>query len=572
MATDASAPSYRMRRLFVLGLFALGMLTLVARAADLQLLKRDFLRNEGDARQLRVLPVPAHRGMITDRNGEPLAISTPIDSVWANPQETLAAPERLNALARVLDMRQRDLEQRLNERAGREFVYLRRHVTPGMAAQVRALDIPGVGLQREYRRYYPMAEVSAHVLGFTDIDDRGQEGMELAYDEWLVGSAGAKRVIRDRLGRVIRDVESIRPARPGRDLALSIDQRLQYLAYRELKAQVQAEGARGGSVVILDVQSGEVLAMVNQPSYNPNNRGSLRGDVFRNRAVTDLFEPGSTIKPFTVVAALESGRYRADSIIDTSPGRLAVGRHLVVKDFRDYGRIDMAGLLVKSSNVAATRIALGLEPRQLWSVFQRVGFGQLTSSGFPGEAVGQLPPYARWREVERATLSYGYGLSMTPLQLAQAYAALGNDGEMANVTFLRDAPETAPRRVINPEVARQVRHLLEGTVSDQGTGARAAVAGYRIAGKTGTARKSVAGGYSEDRYIATFAGIAPLGAPRLAMVVTIDEPSRGDYYGGLVAAPVFGRVMAGALRLLDVAPDDLPELRADEHPREGGPA
>ncbi|MFW5452591.1 peptidoglycan D,D-transpeptidase FtsI family protein [Thioalkalivibrio sulfidiphilus] len=550
-----------MRRHVVLGLFVLGFAVLLGRGLDLQVLKQDFLRGEGDARHLRVVSIPAHRGMILDRNGEPLAVSTPVDSVWANPQETLQAPERLAELARVLGMDRGDLQRRLAERAGREFVYLRRHVNPDVAAQVQQLGVPGVALQREFRRYYPMGEVAAHVLGFTNIDDRGQEGLELALNERLTGQPGAKRVVRDRLGRVIRDVENIRPARPGGDITLTLDQRVQYLAYRELKAAVQAHGARSGSAVIMDVHTGDILAMVNQPSHNPNNRGSLRREASRNRAVTDLFEPGSTIKPFTVAAALESGSINPRMTLDTAPGTFRVGNH-TIRDIRNYGRVDLTTMLAKSSNIGASKLALGMESEHLWRTLHQAGLGRGTGSGFPGEASGLLRDFYFWRDVDRATLAFGYGVSVTPLQLTRAYAALANEGVMPAPRFLVDQPVLPGEPVMSPAVARELRTMLEVAVTTEGTGHRARVEGYRVAGKTGTARKSGAGGYSEERFVAMFAGFAPASHPRLVMVVVIDEPAGEEYYGGQVAAPVFSKIMQGALRLLDVPPDDVPGIRA----------
>ncbi|ACL71855.1 Peptidoglycan glycosyltransferase [Thioalkalivibrio sulfidiphilus HL-EbGr7] len=559
------------RRNVVLGLFVLGFAVVLGRGLDLQVFKQDFLRGEGDARHLRVVSIPAHRGMVLDRNGEPLAVSTPVDSVWANPQETLQAPERLAELARVLDMDRGDLQRRLAERAGREFVYLRRHVNPDVAARVQQLGVPGVALQREFRRYYPMGEVAAHVLGFTNIDDRGQEGLELALNELLTGQPGAKRVVRDRLGRVIRDVENIRPARPGKDITLTLDQRVQYLAYRELKAAVQAHGARSGSAVIMDVHTGDILAMVNQPSHNPNNRGSLRRDASRNRAVTDLFEPGSTIKPFTVAAALESGSANPHMTLDTAPGFFRVGNH-TIRDIRNYGRVDLTTMLAKSSNIGASKLALSMESEHLWRTLHQAGLGRSTGSGFPGEASGLLRDFYFWRDVDRATLAFGYGLSVTPLQLARAYAALANDGVMPAPRFLAHQPVLPGEPVISPSVARELRAMLEASVTADSTGHRARVEGYRVAGKTGTARKSGAGGYSEERFVAMFAGFAPASQPRLVMVVVIDEPAGEQYYGGQVAAPVFSKIMQGALRLLDVPPDDVPGIRAVTAEAGRGPA
>jgi cell division protein FtsI (penicillin-binding protein 3) len=555
---SSTGPNATMRRWLVLALFGLGTLSLVARAVDLQVMDRDFLQGQGDARQQRVVEIPAHRGDIEDRNGEALAISTPVDSVWANPQQTMLARDRLGELGRVLGMDHDELYRRLAERAQREFVYIRRHINPDLAERVMALEVPGVAIQREYRRYYPMGEVVGHLLGFTDIDDHGQEGLELAYDEWLTGRPGAKRVLRDRLGRSVEDVESIRATVPGKTLLVSIDRRIQYLAYRELKAAVTDHKARSGSLVMLDPGTGEILAMVNQPAFNPNNRRDFRGRLYRNRAVTDVFEPGSTIKPFTIAAALESGSHRPSSLIDTAPGLLRVGRH-TIRDIRNYGRIDLSTVITKSSNVGASKIALALDPEALWGIYHRVGFGAVTGSGFPGEAAGVLSDAGRWRELERATLGFGYGLSVTALQLAQAYAVLAADGVHRPATFMRDTSEApgSGRRVLSQKTTAQLRGMLESVVGAQGTGNRAAVPGYRVAGKTGTVRKSTAGGYSEDRYVSVFAGMAPASNPRLVAVVVINEPDDGAYYGGEVAAPVFSRVVGGALRLLDVPPDNL---------------
>lgn len=561
MSERENIPHYAGRLRFVLGALGLATAVLMWRVVDLHVFNRTFLQNQGDARALRVVEVPAHRGMITDRHGEPLAISTPVESVWANPKELAAARDQWKALARVLEVDPRWMEQLLARRQEREFVYLRRHITPELAQKVMALEIPGVALQREYRRYYPAGEVFAHVVGFTNIDDAGQEGIELLHNAWLKGIPGSKRVIRDRLGRIVENVESISEPRPGQDLRLALDRRVQYLAYRELKAAVQRSQARAGFAVVLDVTTGEVLAMVNQPAYNPNNRGDLSNERLRNRTVTDVFEPGSTIKPFTVAAALESGKYRPDTPIDTGSGFLRVNSRLTVRDVHNYGRIDVSRVIQKSSNVGAATMALAIKPQQLWDVFSRLGLGSMTASAFPGEAAGLLTDYVRWRETERATLSYGYGLSVTSLQLAQAYAALAADGRMHAATLLPVGGGVADeRQVMHPQIAQQVRAMLELAVGKDGTGSRAAVPGYRVGGKTGTARKVTSGGYSDKHYMALFAGFAPAVTPRLAMVVVIDEPQGSEYYGGQVAAPVFGRVMSGALRLLDVAPDDLESL------------
>ncbi len=556
-ATDKT--EFAGRRRFVLALFVCTFGALVWRAIDLQVFNQDFLQNQGDARHLRVVTLAAHRGMITDRNGEPLAVSTPVDSVWANPQELASARAYLPALAKILELEPDQLQRLLAERAGREFVYLKRHVDPSVAAQVRALAAPGVALQREYRRYYPDGEVTAHVLGLTDIDDAGQEGIELAYDDWLRGEPGAKRVVKDGRHSVIETVESIRVARPGRDLKLSIDRRIQYLAYRELKAVVQQHKARSGSVVVLDTTTGEVLAMVNQPSFNPNNRTRLTPDATRNRAVTDVFEPGSTLKPFTVAVALESGHYRPDTPIDTNPGFYRVGIN-TVRDVHNYGALDVTGVIRKSSNVGVAKIALSLDRADFWSLLSRVGFGTVTASGFPGEAAGLLVHHHRWRPIEQATLSFGYGLSVTPLQLAQAYAVFAADGLSRPVSFLPLERPPRGERILSTRTVDQINAMLAQAVGPQGTAPAARVAGYRVGGKTGTVRKSIAGGYAEDRYLSVFAGLAPLSRPRLVTVVMINEPSDGEYYGGKVAAPVFSKVMAGALRFLNVAPDAADEL------------
>ncbi|WP_309544661.1 penicillin-binding transpeptidase domain-containing protein [Alkalilimnicola ehrlichii] len=460
---------------------------LLWRALSLQILDREFLQNQGDARHLRVVEMPAHRGAVTDRYGDPLALSSPVDSVWAHPGYLLESGADLTALASLLGLNERTMRRRLEARSEREFVYLRRHLSPDRAAQVMELGLPGVALQREYRRFYPAGEVTAHVLGFTNIDDRGQEGLELSFDEWLRGEPGAKRVLRDRLGRRVRDVESLREPRPGNTLALSIDRRLQYLAYRELKAAVREHGARGGSLVLLDVKTGEVLAMVNQPSFNPNNRTNAQPAHMRNRAVTDAFEPGSTVKPLLIAAALESGQLRPDSVINTSPGVMRVGGH-TVRDFRDYGTIDLSTLLNRSSTVGAAKVGLELEDDVFWELLVRFGFGMTTGTGFPGESAGSLPIVPPRSAIERATLSYGYGLSVTPLQLAQSYATLAADGVQRPISFLKLEEAPDGEQVLDANVAQLLREMMEGVAGSQGTGRRAGVSGYRIAGKTGTAK------------------------------------------------------------------------------------
>jgi cell division protein FtsI (penicillin-binding protein 3) len=559
MREQVKVMEFPMRRWFLLSLYTICMAGLLFRAVDLQVLNKEFLQDHGDARALRVVKIPAHRGMITDRNGESLAISTPVNSIWAVPRKVMAADAKLDQLAKYLHMDEKELSSLLKDRIGRQFVYLKRHVAPALAEQVMLLNIPGISLQREYRRYYPAAEVTSHVLGFTNIDDSGQEGIELAYDNWLKGSPGSKRVLKDRLGRVVENIESINTPDPGNELVLSIDRRVQYLAYRELKSAVNHHKARAGTLVMLDVKTGEIIAMVGQPSYNPNNRTGLKSGHYRNRALTDVFEPGSTLKPFTIATALESGLYNLKSTIDTHPGFFKVGDH-TIRDHRDYGVIDLVTVIKKSSNIGASKIALSLEPLDLWSTLTKVGFGQATGSGFPGEVSGYLNPYNNWSEVEQATMSFGYGISTTALQLAHAYMPFATDGMMLPVSFLKVTEPVSSSRVFSASVARQVRTMLETVVQKDGTGNKALVEGYRVAGKTGTVHKTTVGGYSEDRYLSLFAGMAPASNPRLIAVVIIDEPKGDQYYGGLVAAPVFANVMAGALRLLDVPPDDLPVL------------
>jgi cell division protein FtsI (penicillin-binding protein 3) len=544
--------------------FMLAGAALCARAVYLQVLNRDFLNHQADARHLRTERISAHRGTITDRNGEPLAISTPVDSVWVNPQQIASAVDRVPELARALGIDADQLMRQITRSMDKEFLYLRRHLSPEQARQVLALKLPGVNALREYRRYYPAGEVTGHLVGFTNIDDDGQEGLELEFNHWLAGESGSKRVLKDRLGRAIENVASIKPPHHGKELRSSIDLRLQYLAYRTLKAAIREHKADSGSIVILDVATGEVLAMVNQPSYNPNDRSQFSAERYRNRAVTDIFEPGSSIKPLIVAAALESGRYRPSSVVDTSPGYVVVGPKRIA-DNNNLGRISLGTILARSSNVGITKVAMSLEADQLWQTLTRFGLGSLTSSGFPGESAGLLTHYNDWREISQAILGYGYGISVTPLQLAQAYAALGNEGRVLPVSLVAlDEPHKS-ERVLSSETATAVRAMMEEVVRPGGSGTRAAIAGYRVAGKTGTSWKAAPGGYSEDKYFSIFAGLAPASQPRLATVVVIDEPTGDLYYGGDVAAPVFGEVMAESLRLLAVPPDALPEASAGVH-------
>ncbi|HTT02064.1 MAG TPA: penicillin-binding transpeptidase domain-containing protein [Steroidobacteraceae bacterium] len=559
--------SFRWRMHLLFALLACGAAALLWRAVDLQLVDHGFLASQGDARFTRVTAIAAHRGTITDRYGEPLAVSTPVDSVWVNPTELALATDQIPRLATTLHLDSQELAQRVTSNLDREFLYVSRHRQPADAQKVRELEIPGVYLKREYRRYYPAGEVTGHMIGFTDVDDAGQEGLELAFDHWLSGEDGAKRVIQDRYGRVVQDVESIRPARPGRDLTLSLDLRIQYLAYRELKAAVRQQRARAGSLVVLDVATGEVLAMVNQPPFNPNDRDQMTAAVYRNRAATDIFEPGSSIKPFFVAAAIASGRYDQHSIIDTAPGYIKVGSRIIEEEHGSLGAIDIATILAKSSNVGMAHIALSLEPKLIWTTLSELGFGQVTSGGFPGESAGLLSHYSHWRPIGIATMSHGYGISVTPLQLAHAYATLGAHGVSRPVSFLRVDSAPPGQRVLDEHTCRELLGMLESVVVAEGaTGRKAAIPGYRVAGKTGTAWKATAGGYSTNLYMSVFAGVAPATDPHLAAAVVIDEPGAGLYLGGDVAAPVFSAVMGGALRLLAVPPDQAIGVPADEQP------
>ncbi|MBY6034135.1 peptidoglycan D,D-transpeptidase FtsI family protein [Marinobacter daepoensis] len=537
----------------VLGVFLLVMLGIAWRLVDLHVVDNDFLRKQGDVRTIRVESIDAHRGVVTDRHGEPLAVSTPVQTVWANPSETDPEDPQLASLARILGLSEGKLRERLRQYSGREFIYLRRKIQPSMAREALALGIGGIYARQEYRRYYPAGEVTAHVVGFTDIDEQGQEGIELAYNKWLTGEPGQKRVLKDNRGRIIKDLMLIRDARPGKDLELSIDLRLQYLAYRELKAVVSAHKARGGTLVMLDVDSGEVLAMVNQGSYNPNDRSQLAAENLRNKAITDLFEPGSTIKPLTIAAALESGEYQVTSTVDTSPGYRRFGR-FTIRDYRNYGVLDLKQIIVKSSNVGVSKIATDLGGDKLRSLFARLGLGQATGIGFPGEAVGVLPAPPKWRPVEESTLSYGYGLSVNALQLAQAYMVVANGGVRYPLSLMKQEQKPQGQRVLSEQITQSVREMLKQAVA-RGTGKRAQPGLYAAGGKTGTVHLVGARGYEDSQYKAIFAGMAPIDDPRIVTVVAVDAPQAGEYYGGEVAAPVFARVMGDALRLLNVKPE-----------------
>ncbi|SDR76413.1 cell division protein FtsI (penicillin-binding protein 3) [Halopseudomonas xinjiangensis] len=558
---------YPWRFRLVIALLGLFCVAIGYRIVELHVLDEGFLKDQGDKRSVRHVTIPAHRGQITDRHGEPLAVSTPVVTLWANPTQLLGHEERWAELAKALGADPKTFRERLKANADKEFIYLRRRMTPQDGEAVMALKVPGVYSIEEYRRFYPAGEVAAHLVGFTNVDEAGQEGLELAYDQWLQGVPGKRQVLQDRRGRLIKDVQVVSNARPGNELRLSVDLRLQYIAHRELRDALKNFGAKAGSVVLVDVRSGEVLAMANHPSYNPNNRANLKPDMMRNRALIDVFEPGSPIKTFTVAAALMSGRYQPNTVMDTRPGSMRVAT-MTVRDIHNYGVLDVTGVIVKSSNVGVAKMTLDIGAEPLYNLLQQLGLGEYTGLGFPGESVGRLPSRRKWPQVETATLSYGYGLSVTATQLAQAYAALGNGGRRVPLSLLKVDQAPAGEQVIPSEVSQQILDMLRATVDGQGgTGSRARVPGYQVGGKTGTVHKTLAsGGYAKDRYRSVFAGIAPISNPRFAAVVVIDEPSKGQYYGGLVAAPVFGEVMSGALRLLNVTPDDLPALQQVELP------
>ncbi len=535
---------------------ALGLcsVSLVGRAAYVQLVNSDFYQRQGEARYLRELPINTSRGMITDRNGEPVAVSTPVASIWVNPQELMRAPDRIPELATALGMPLDELSTKLSQKADKEFMYLRRRINPDDAEKVVALKIPGVASQREFRRFYPQGEAMAHVLGFTNIDDRGQEGLELAFDEWLRGKAGAKRVIRNRKGDTVES-DLLRAAEPGKDLTLSIDRRIQFLAFKELRNALIENKAAGGSMVIMDVATGEILAMVNLPTYNPNAVGGAAPDTRRNRAVTDLVEPGSTMKPLTIASALQSGVVTKDTVIDTNPGYMALGRYTIRDVPRNNGVLNVTGVITRSSNIGAAKIAAKMPDQVFYDHVHSFGYGSRPHSGFPGESAGVFPRPASWSGPSKTTMSYGYGMNVSPLQIATAYSALGNGGKLIAPTFVK-GQRNEGKQIIDEKIAKEVVAMME-TVVTQGGAKQAAVLGYHVAGKTGTARKAGPGGYERGHYNALFAGVVPASNPRFATVIVINDPQGGKYYGGLVSAPVYHNVMEGALRLMDVPPDDI---------------
>ena len=552
---------YPWRFRLVLALLALMVGAIVWRIVDLHVIDHDFLQARGDARSVRHIPIPAHRGLITDRNGEPLAVSTPVTTLWANGKELFKAQERWGDLAAALGQEPGSFSRRLTQAQDREFMYLVRGLTPEQGQRILDLKVPGVYGLEEFRRFYPAGEVTAHVVGFTDVDDKGREGVELAFEEWLAGVPGKRQVLKDRRGRLIKDVQVTQNAKAGKTLALSIDLRLQYLAHRELRNALIEQGAKAGSLVMIDVKTGEVLAMVNQPSYNPNNRRNLQPAAMRNRAMIDVFEPGSTVKPISMAAALQTGRWKPEDKVEVYPGSLQIGRYTIKDVSKTQGPIlDLTGILINSSNVGMSKIAFDIGGETIHDMMAKVGFGQDTGLGFPGERVGELPNHREWRKAETATLSYGYGVSVTAIQLAHAYATLANNGMVLPLSMTRVDRQPVGAQVVPPEVAKNLQVMLQQVIEAPRGVFRAQVPGYHVSGKSGTARKASVGtkGYTENAYRSMFAGFAPSTNPRIAMMVVIDEPSKGGYFGGLVSAPVFSKVMAGSLRLMNITPDNLP--------------
>lgn len=551
------ALDFPVRRKVLLGAILTAMLTLASRAVYLQVLDKDFLQDKGDLQHVGIVDVPAYRGQIKDRNGEPLAISTPVQSIWMNLRQLKdSEQDKIKQMASILGMTDKDMQAFIKKEAGKRFVYLKRQINPDLAEKVKALEITGVYFERAFKRYYPAGATAGHLLGFTNIDDTGQEGMEHGYDHILRGKPGKKRVIKDGKGHIIKDVENIQEAIPGQDLILTIDERIQYLAYRELQAAMLKNKAHSASLVVLDAKNGDVLASVSQPAFNPNNRKELRSDRYRNRAMVDSFEPGSTVKPFVVAAALDGGYVDPNALIETH-GVYHLGRN-VVKDIHNYGTMDLTLVLQKSSNIAVTKLAMSMPPEYFWGVYSNLGFGTSAGVGFPGEASGSLLDYQGWHEFDQAILSFGYGVSTSILQLARAYTALADDGIVHSVSLLKRDEDPDAKRIFKPATVRRVRDMLEHVISKEGTAYQARVEGYRVAGKTGTVKKAAAsGGYTSDKYLSVFVGMAPASNPRFVIAVVVDEPTTGQYYGGLVAAPAFSRVMAGILRIYGVEPDGM---------------
>jgi len=549
--------AWRSRVLVILLL--LSFLGLVGRSAYLQISQNEFYKQKGESRYSRVVEISAHRGMITDRNGEPLAISTPVESLWANPAAVSATYSQLTKLSELIEVDVAEISKKIgNEK--RDFVYLKRHLAPEITAKVVGLNIPGIFSNPEFRRYYPSGKITAQMLGFTNIDDKGQEGIELGWQDILAGKSGSRRVIKDRKGRIVEDIESILKSKPGKDIALSLDSKIQYHAYRELKRAMDTHKAKAGGIVVLDSQTGEVLALVNLPTYNPNNRTGRNGRKARNRVLTDIFEPGSTMKPFTVASALEAGKIKPDTEFNIAPGTITIGRR-TIRDAHavsiEEGLVTVEQVIQRSSNVGTVKISKLLPAQTMWETLNNSGFGTSTGSGFPGEVKGMLhlPP---WRPIRQATMSYGHGIAVNLLQLARAYTLFSEEGKLKPVSLLKIDTPPAGEQVISRKTALAVSKMLEMVVAKGGTAPLAQIEGYRVAGKTGTTHKVKAGGgYEKKKYVASFVGYAPASNPRLIIAVMLDDPSAGKHYGGQVAAPVFSRVMADSLRNLSV-PHDAP--------------
>ena len=528
-------------------------LSLVARGFYLQVINNDFLQEKGDSRYRRDIEVSASRGKITDRNGDMLAVSTPMKSIWAIPGDarTMLLVQK-QQLAGLLDMTVRELDGKIA--SDKTFVFVKRQVPPETADRIAALKFPGMHQEKEYRRYYPTGDMTAHIVGFTGVDDKGLEGVELAFQQSLLGHAGNRTVIRDRRGNIIEDVGSIKPPQDGKEIRLALDSKVQYLAYSQLKQAVEENKAKAGGVVVLDAKTGEILALANLPTYNPNNRHNLSGAQLRNRAVTDTFEPGSTLKPFTAAMALDKGKFRYDTVVNCAPGRMTIG-NATISDAHPHGALTVAQVIQKSSNVGASKIALSFPPKEMWEMLDAVGFGQMPQLGFPGEVTGRLRPWKNWRPIEQATMSYGHGISVSLIQLARAYSVFARDGDLVPLSLMKTGePVVHGAPVFSAQTARELRAMLEMAAGPEGTAPKARVPGYRVGGKTGTAHKLEAGNYA-NKYVSSFVGIAPISDPRLIVAVMIDEPSAGKHYGGDVAAPVFAQVMGASLRTLGIAPD-----------------
>jgi len=545
---------FSLRRKILITLVLGCMALLIFRAVDLQVINKQFLQKQGAKRHVSVVPVSAYRGKILDRHGEIMAISSPVQSIWVNPQELdRTQTQAIQKMVDVLGLSESKIKLFMNPQSKRRFLYLKRRISPVIAKKITQLEIAGVYSEREFKRFYPAGQMAAHIVGFTNIDDKGQAGIEFAYDAALKGTAGSKRVIRDGKRRIIEDVENIKEPIAGKDVVLSIDRRIQYLAYRELQSAFLKHKAKSAAMVVLDAKSGEILAAVTQPGFNPNARRNLKSYIYRNRAMTDVFEPGSTVKPFVVAAALNGG-YVDENIRIVTNGKFKVGRNWV-RDGHNYGTLSLTNVLKKSSNVGVSKIALAMPNDYFWNIYAHLGFGYSANVGFPGEASGSLLDVMKWNDFSKSTLAFGYGLSTSVLQLAKAYTVLADDGILHSVSLLKRDVDEEAKRIFKPDVARKVRKMMEQVVKRGGTAYRARVNGYRVAGKTGTVKKADAGGYSKDKYFAVFAGIAPASNPRFVIAVMVNEPSKGGYYGGLVAAPIFSKVMTGILRIYGIEPD-----------------